>query len=417
MNSPPAGPMVPRAGENGNVIMTDATKAGQGTVAKGLTLIYAQILPVMAIVSLFPAIPKLFAEFGSNPNAGFLIPAIVTAPSLCAALFAPLAGIIADRYGRRRSFIGGMALYVLAGLVPLFVADLGLIIASRAVLGIAEAFAITISSALIGDYFGEQRHRWTAWVGVATSVAGTGLIAAGGALADISWRGPFSIYLAAIPGLIMAVLFIDEPRPTVSAQGGTRRQLAFPWKEALLIGTVTLISSVLYYVEPLNIARVLDAKGAGSSTEIGLIQAATSLTYIAGAFLYRRLHHWPIGRLLGLAALLIGAGQLVIGMGPTWQVVSVGAAIQQLGGGMVIPALLAWGQAILPLEQRGRGMGIWATAFFSGTFACGAIVALATSLTGGLTPAMTALGVVTLVFALLARLIPAGNRPTPTVNS
>jgi MFS family permease len=390
--------------------MTDTMKAGQGTTAKGLTLIYAQVLPVMAIVSLFPAIPKLFAEFGANLNAGFLIPAIVTAPSLCAALFAPLAGIIADRYGRRRSFIFGMALYVLAGLVPLFVADLGLIIASRAVLGIAEAFAITISSALIGDYFGEQRHRWTAWVGVATSVAGTALIAAGGALADISWRGPFGIYLLAIPGLIMALLFIDEPRAAAHTHSGPRQHLRFPWKEALLIGTVTLISSVLYYVEPLNIARVLDAKGAGSSTQIGLIQAATSIAYIGGAFLFRRFHEWPIGRLLGLAALLIGAGQLVIGMGPTWQVVSLGATIQQVGGGMVIPALLAWGQAILPLEQRGRGMGIWATAFFSGTFACGAVVALATSLTGGLNPAMTALGIVTLVFALVARLIPAGNR-------
>ena len=62
--------------------------AGRGTTAKGLTLIYAQVLPVMAIVSLFPAIPKLFAHFGQHPNAAFLIPAIVTAPSLFAALFA-----------------------------------------------------------------------------------------------------------------------------------------------------------------------------------------------------------------------------------------------------------------------------------------------------------------------------------------
>ncbi|SNS51293.1 MULTISPECIES: MFS transporter [unclassified Azospirillum] len=397
--------------------MSKLTTAGQGTTAKGITLIYAQILPVMAIVSLFPAIPKLFAEFGAHPNAGFLIPAIVTAPSLCAALFSSLAGIIADRYGRRRSFIFGMALYVLAGLVPLFVNDLGLIIASRAVLGMAEAFAITISSALIGDYFGEQRHRWTAWVGISISVAGTGLIAAGGALADISWRGPFAIYLLAIPGLIMALLFIDEPKASGGSPAAARPQLPYPWKEAFLIGGVTLVTSALYYVEPLNIARVLDAKGAGSSTQIGLIQSATSIAYIGGAILYRRVHHWSIGQLLGLTGVLIGVGQLVIGLGPTWQVVSLGAVIQQVGGGFVIPALMAWGQAILPLEQRGRGMGIWATAFFSGTFACGGLVAVTTSLTGGLTPAMTALGILTLVFAFLARLIPAGNRSTSTVNA
>jgi len=389
--------------------MARADTAGRGTAAKGITLIYAQVLPVMAIVSLFPAIPKLFAQFGHLPGAGFLIPAIVTIPSLCAALFAPLAGILADRYGRRRSFIAGMALYVAAGIVPLFASDLVVIMASRAVLGIADAFAITLSSALIGDYFGERRYRWVAWVGVATSIAGTGLIAVGGALADISWRGPFAIYIAAIPGLIMAWLFIDEPLKSGAAPVRDAPRLGFPWRAAAIIGSVTLATSVLYYVEPLNIARVLDMRGAGSTTRIGLIQAGTSLAYIAGAFLYRRLHAQPIGRLLGLAALLIGAGQIVIGLGSNWSAVAAGATIQQLGGGMVIPALLAWGQAMLPIEQRGRGMGIWATAFFSGTFLCSPAVDLVAGSVGGLIPAMTLLGAVTVIFGLLAPFILPGG--------
>lgn len=385
--------------------MPGATNAGRGTTAKGITLIYAQILPVMAIVSLFAAIPKLFAQFGALPGAGFLIPAIVTIPSLCAALFAPLAGIIADRWGRRRSFIVGMALYVAAGMVPLFTANPWVIMASRAILGIAEGFAITISSALIGDYFGDRRHRWTAWVGVATSIAGTALIAIGGALADISWRGPFGIYLAAIPGLIMVVLFIDEPISERGSGEAVASRLGYPWREAGIIAAVTLLASLLYYVEPLNIARMLDLRGAGSATRIGLIQAATSLAYIAGAFLYRRIHGRPIGQILGLAALLIGFGQFVIGLADSWRLVAVGAAVQQLGGGMIIPALLAWGQAMLPLEQRARGMGIWTTAFFSGTFLCSPMVGAIADRAGGLAAAMLAMGVASLVAALLSPLL------------
>jgi len=204
---------------------------------------------------------------------------------------------------------------------------------------------------------------------------------------------------------VLAMAVIDEPRPATPGGAGAGAKLGFPWREALIIGSVTLVASVLYYVEPLNIARVLDQLGAGSATRIGAIQAATSIAYIVGAFLYRRLHARPIGQLLGLAALLIGAGQLVIGYSASWQFVSVGAAIQQLGGGMVIPALLAWGQAMLPLEQRGRGMGIWATAFFSGTFACGAVVAFVTRQAGGLTDAMVVLGYVTLLFAAAAPFI------------
>lgn len=376
--------------------------AGRGTPAKGLTLIFAQILPVMAIVSLFPAIPRLFAEFGSTPNAGFLIPAIVTIPSLVCALFAPVAGIISDRYGRRNSFIAGMTLYVLAGIAPLVLDNLALILASRALLGIAEAFVVTISSALIGDYFEDDRHRWTAWVGVATSIAGTALIAAGGALADVSWRGPFAVYLLAIPIVAMVVLFIDEPTAGSRSSGSEPKAAGFPWREAMIIAPVTLISSVLYYVEPLNIAQVLDQRGAGSSTAIGLIQAATSLAYIGGAFLFRRLHALPVGWLLGIAGVCIGIGQIVIGRAPDWQTAAIGALIQQTGGGMIIPILLTWGQSLLPLEQRGRGMGIWATAFFSGTFVCSPLVSWVAASSGGLMPAMQVMGLVTLVFAGLA---------------
>ncbi|MFN3620384.1 MFS transporter [Sphingorhabdus sp.] len=388
-----------------------SSTAGLGTRAKGITLILAQILPVMAIVSLFPAIPKLFAEFGDRPGAGFLIPAIVTIPSLVCAIFAPIAGIISDRFGRRKSFIMGLAVYVLAGIAPLFLDSLEAILASRAILGIAEAFAITISSALIGDYFEDDRHRWTSWVGVATSVAGTALIVTGGVLADVSWRGPFAVYLAALPALFMAILVIDEPRKTPRPEGSAVALLGFPWRAAFVIAPVTLITSVLYYVEPLNIARVLDMRGAGSSTQIGIIQAATSIAYIGGAFLYRRLHELAVGRLLAIAGVFIAIGQVIIGRGVDWQTVAFGATIQQIGGGMIIPVLLAWGQSMLPLEQRGRGMGIWATAFFAGTFVCSPLVSLVTSATGGLLPAMQVMGVITLLFALAAPfIVPAPGR-------
>jgi MFS family permease len=389
-------------------------RSAGGQTAKGVTLVFAQVLPVMAIVALFPAIPKLFEHFGGAPNAGLLVPMIVTMPSLCAALFAPAAGWVADRFGRRPAFIGGIALYVLAGLTPLAVDDLGLIVASRAVLGLADAFAITISSALIGDYFGAQRYRWVAWAGAATSIAGTALIVAGGILADVSWRGPFAIYLLAIPLLLMAIAFIDEPHRAERAGARAAKKAGFPWREAALIGSVTLITSVVYYVEPLNIATVLANGGAGSSTNVGLVQAATSLAYIAGAFLYRRLHERSIGALLGLAGALIGAGMLVIGLSTSWQGAAAGATIQQLGGGMVIPALLAWGQATLPFEQRGRGMGIWATAFFAGAFVCPPIVSAIAGAAGGLQPAILAMGFVALLLAALAILVlrrPANAAP------
>ncbi|WP_421856492.1 MFS transporter [Marinomonas sp.] len=374
---------------------------GRGTTAKGITLLYAQILPVMAIVSLFPAIPKLFQHFGSVEHAAFLIPMIVTIPSLFLAIFAPLAGIVSDRYGRRICFIGGMAVYSIAGLVPVLVDRLDMIVASRAVLGIAEAFVITVSSTLIADYFGEKRHGWVSWVGISTSIAGTLLIVAGGVLADISWKGPFFIYLLAIPGFIMTLVFIDEPIKSNSESSEEVKTLGFPFKLAMLIGGVTFVSSIIYYVEPLNIANILSASGIDSFSKIGVIQAITTLPYILGAILYRCLFRWRIGHLLALSGMFIAVGQVVIGFAPNYIYVSIGACIQQLGAGMVIPALLAWGQSILPFEQRSRGMGIWATAFFTGTFVCPVLVSLVEQ-AHDLHIAMVTFGVISFVLALFS---------------
>jgi MFS family permease len=368
---------------------------------KGVTLIAAQILPVMAVVSLFPAIPRLFAQFGGHPSAGLLVPMIVTMPSLCVALFAPFAGMIADRFGRRPSFLLALAVYALAGLAPLVLDDLYLVVASRAVLGLAEAVIVTNSSALIGDYFGAGRHRWVSWVGVSISVAGTLLVAAGGALADLSWRGPFAIYALAIPTLLLALLYIDEPARRAA---GREAKLGFPWAQALAIGLVTMVASVLYYVEPLHIAGVLVTKGVGSSTEVGLIQAATSLAYIAGAFLYRRIHAQSVGILLGLAGVLTAIGLMLIALASHYPLVALGGAIQQFGSGLVIPALLAWGQAMLPLEQRGRGMGIWATAFFAGLFLCPPLVGAGRQLVGGLDQALLLFAALTLALSILSAL-------------
>ena len=369
---------------------------------KGIALLSAQILPVMAIVSLFPAIPKLFQQFGGIPHAALLVPMILTIPALMVAIFAPVAGALADRFGRRASFLSGMFLYVAAGLVPIFTADIFVIVISRAVLGLAEAMAVTVSSALIGDYFGENRQKWTSWVGIVISPSGTLLLIAGGFLADWNWRGPFFIYLLAIPALILALIYIDEPEQTARARERDVVKLPFPWREALVIGALTLAASLIYYVEPLHIAQVFSLLGVTSPAVAGVVQALTAVGYVIGALIYRQTARRAIGTHMTLSWLFMGIGLIVIGMAGSLIGATLGAVIQQVGSGFTIPALMSWGQARLPFEQRARGMGIWTTAFFIGTFACPPLVTAAGGLLGGLQPALILFGAISLIAAVIA---------------
>jgi MFS family permease len=381
--------------------------------AKGLLLVLAQALPIMAVVSLFPAIPKLAQQFGGVPHADYLVPMIITLPSFGIAIFSPAFGWMTDRVGRRPLYLGALTLYAVMGLAPLFLKDLGMIVASRAALGLAEAGIVTVGGTLIADYFGEDRYRWLALQSGLGSVLGTLLIAVGGWLADASWRGAFAIYLVAIPLLVASAIMIDEPIAP-SRYESHRTQGPFPWKIALLFGGVSLVTSALYYVEPTNIAALFQERGVQSTARIGLIQASTSIAYILGAYVYKRISHSGIAVQLAISCALIGAGMVGIGQSATWQTASFWALVQQLGGGMVIPALTGWAQGCVSFEQRGRAMGIWATFFFSGLFLCPSLVAWSKSGLGSLSLAFTFLGAASLGVALVAGCVKFTFRKVPS---
>lgn len=378
---------------------------------RGWTLLLIQVLPVMAAVSLFPALPILFAHFQGTANAALLVPMIITVPSICIALFSTPAGWAIDRFGRRPILLIALALYFVSGMVPIVVDDLVLIVFSRALLGISEALIIPVGTALIADYFDEGRYKWLAWMSAVQSICGTLLIALGGLLADISWRGPFFIYLVTAPLFILSVFLMYEPERRKSNQE-EKSQGRFPWKALIVIASVTFVSSILYYVEPLHISTLMRQIGIESSTRVGLIQALTSLAYIAGAFLYKAIYRRPAMEILGLAGVLIGVG--MVGIGSTTEIVgmSIFAGIQQLGGGMVIPVLLAWGQSHLPAEQRGRGMGIWAMAFFTGQFLCSPITTWLAVHTASLQQSFFLLGALSVFLALATSSISMFRRRT-----
>jgi MFS family permease len=128
-----------------------ARPLARGSTIKGVILLLAQALPIMAVVSLFPVIPKLAAQFGSASNAAYLVPMIITLPSLGIAIFSPAAGWLTDRFGRRPVFIASLALYAVAGLAPLWLTHIRPIVVSRAILGVAEAGVVTVASTLIAD--------------------------------------------------------------------------------------------------------------------------------------------------------------------------------------------------------------------------------------------------------------------------
>lgn len=389
-----------------NTVTIRAAKAAPRAagVAQGLVIVLAGFLPVLAIVSLAPAVPSIIGAFPETQNATTLVPLAVTAPGLMIALFSPLMGWWVDRNGRRNLLILATLIYGVVGLIPFFVDSLETLIASRLALGICEAAILTATNTLIGDYFThDQRRKWLTIQGLIGPILGTSVVFLSGFMAAQSWQLPFAIYAVAFLISLAMLAFLYEP----DMQAQTKDQpeaTVFPWLQISVCAGFTLFAASLYYVYIVQVGRAFGEVGVTSAGQVGIQISIASIGVVLGAALFQ----WVSKRFSSDLQLLIflslvGAGLIGIGLSNDVVTMTAFAFVQQLGAGILIPALVLWTVSHLPPEHRGRGMGIWSACFFLGQFISPLLFSGAQLLSGSVREAFVLLGVVSVAGALSTR--------------
>ncbi|WP_294338802.1 MFS transporter [uncultured Sphingomonas sp.] len=356
----------------------------------GVILMASAVMPVMAIVSLVPVLPMLMREFAATPGAAVLVPMMLTVPALCVALFSPVAGWLSDRIGRKRLLVAALFLYGAVGLLPLALPSLPLILAARIALGLTEATIMTVATTLIGDYFdGERRERWITIQTAVTSLSAILLIATGGILGEaFGSRGPFLLYVLALPIGAAAALTLFEPAATARVVARD----PFPFRAIASILGLTLGAALLFYTLMLQIGAVLEGVGVSSPAVIGAVGAAANLGVVLGALVFRRLGKVSPRTMLAIGFALAAAGYIGVGTTGTFWPVAVMTVVASIGGGILLPALLTWVLRVLPPFARGRGTGLWTGTFFLGQFLAPILAIALTQATGGLQPTLMLLG-------------------------
>ncbi len=354
---------------------------------QGITLLLPAGLSIMAIVVLVPVLPLLMAHFHALPGAEYRVPMLLTIPAACLVVASPIAGWIADRWDRRRVLMAAMAIYAAVGMLPLALDAYWAIFASRVALGCVEAVVLTISTALVGDFFtGAARDRWLGYqIGVA-SIFATVLIWVGGALAQFGWRGPFAVYASALVMLAAVACFTWEP-PRAARQAAA--DLAgFPWARMGGLCALTLLGSMLFYFVLIQLPIMFAGAGLLPSARSGFWLAVVGLGISAGTVIFGQLARLAPARLLATAFTVLAIGFAGMRGAPSlgWL---IGAALcNQIGAGLLMPTLLTWTTRQLPAQYRGRGIGLWQGTFSLGQFLMPIVVTYIGGFAGGLPGAM-----------------------------
>jgi MFS transporter, DHA2 family, multidrug resistance protein len=165
-------------------------------------LVYAMDLTVLNL-----AVPKLSEDI--QPSSAQLLWIVDIYGFLVAGLLVTM-GTLGDRIGRRRLLLYGAAAFGAASVLAAWSTSAGMLIAARALLGVAGATLAPSTLSLVRNMFADPRQRTVAvsvWI---TSFAVGGAVGpvVGGVLLEWFWWG--SVFLPAVP--VMALLLVVGPR-------------------------------------------------------------------------------------------------------------------------------------------------------------------------------------------------------------
>jgi EmrB/QacA subfamily drug resistance transporter len=346
---------------------------------------------------------------------------VIDAYAIALAAVLLLFGSLADRIGRRRVLVAGLAVFATASLLCAFAGEPVVLDIARGIQGIGAAAMFATSLALLAQEFegGAQRgFAFGVWGAVSGAAIALGPLV-GGALVDaIDWEWifivnvPIALVLIALtvtrvpesrpgrpepldlPGAVTfaAALFLivlgltrgnsegwDDPFIVSALAGGATLLAAFvvvelrrpaPMLDVRMFGdrafagtaAVAFLQSVAIYPLFLFMSLWLQNILGYGPFETGLrLLPFTLLLFLVAPIGGKLTARRPLGELLGTGLVLLTAGLLMmrgLDAGAEWRDTLPGLLVSGAGVGLISPALAAAMVSVLPNEQSGLGSGI-----------------------------------------------------------
>jgi MFS transporter, DHA2 family, multidrug resistance protein len=168
------------------------------------------------LTALNVALPTLSADLHASTGA---LQWIVASYTLVSATLLIPAGLLGDRYGRKKMLLSGVTLFLLASVMATFASGPGTLIAARTLMGVGSAIITPLAMSVMLVVFPKEEHAkaLAAWAGASVLGLPLGPII-GGYLLDHFWWG--SIFFVNIPvsavALLLGLILIPESRAPVT---------------------------------------------------------------------------------------------------------------------------------------------------------------------------------------------------------
>ncbi len=325
---------------------------------------------ILANTMITPNIPDVLRDLDRDDGSAGLL---VAAGALPAVLIAPLIGIMADRFGRKRVLLPCLIVFGLGAIAGAFAPDFNSLLAARFVQGGGGAGLINLALVLIGDnWSGLDRTRLIGRNSAVLTAALAVFPLLSGLIAEVSgWRASVAVGGLALPVAIVGFLILPDLKPErTSSVGNQLRGAALVIRQPIMLFVFAsgfllfvVIFGVFLTALPVHLKEQFDLGPAAR----GLVLSIPAIgATVAGFNLGRVRTIVDLRLLLSASCFFIAVAAFGVAVAPLLILVVVAMLLYGFGDGSLIPALQDVASSVPPPEQRASVMAAWVVAIRAG---------------------------------------------------
>lgn len=356
-------------------------KGSKGRIWEFIALATIPIVLVFGNSMLVPVLPIMQRELGISKFQSSLIISIF---SLAAGIFIPVIGYLSDRFGRKVIIVPALIIYGGAGILAGFGAiwdSYAVIIAARAIQGLAAAGTAPIAMALVGDLYDGGTESKA--LGLIEASNGTGKVLSpiiGSLLVLIVWYASFFAFPVFCALSLLAVIFlIKEPKQNeknelskyIKKIGQIFREKGKWLITSFFAGSLGLfiLFGVLFYLsnileeEPYNIDGVMK----GLVLAIPLLGMVIT-SYTTGSLIKKngKLMRWLMN--IGLVAMTLSLAATLFFLKNIYVFIGL-LTVSSIGTGLLLPCLNTMITGAIQKSERGMITSLYNSLRFLGVAA------------------------------------------------
>jgi MFS family permease len=171
-------------------------------------LLLATVFPILGTGLVSPVLDSVIGPFGTTAADVGLMVSFMTAPGI---VLIPVAGVLADRYGRKPVLVAALLLFGIPGAAIAGTTDFRVVLALRFLQGVGFSGLVPTITTSIGDMYDDAREATAQGLRLTMNgLSGAVVPLLAGILVVVSWRYPFLLYASAVPVAVAVHLWFEE---------------------------------------------------------------------------------------------------------------------------------------------------------------------------------------------------------------